>query len=174
MYCNVGGTRSLMMQNFEMRLILSLCQRKVTVTRRIVFIILRENNTGCFQTRWKPLRPEDVELVYRWTIIESLRLSQKRHGLETDKWNGLVRCNQILLPRDLSVWRQMKMMLRSDQPPHALCHSTPFLKEPPSFQSNRFHPKCWKRWENPLKTGSNCVIMNSSKGDSSVDEDIFL
>lgn len=62
----------------------------------------------------------------------------------------------------------------SDPPPQVLCHSTPFLNELPSFQSHNFRPRCLKWWEIPLKTGSNCVFTNSSKGDPPVDGDIFL
>lgn len=62
------------MQNFELRLILFLCQRKAIVTGRTVSIVLWGNNIGWFQTRWKP---EDGELVYRRRIVESLKLSSK-------------------------------------------------------------------------------------------------
>lgn len=62
----------------------------------------------------------------------------------------------------------------SGPPPQALRPRTPCLKELPSFQSNNFRPERFKWWDIPLKTGSNCVFTNSSKGDSPVDGDIFL
>lgn len=95
--------------------------------------------------------------------------------LKTYIWNGLVKCNPILLS-----WKWIFTPLvetnendASDQAPHIVCPSTPFLNELPSSQSNNFLPKCLKWWKIPSKLGHTVCLRNSSKGDSSVDGGYF-
>lgn len=61
----------------------------------------------------------------------------------------------------------------SDQAPHTVRPSTPFLNELPSSQSNNFLPKCLKWWKIPSKLDHTVCLRNSSKGDSSVDGGYF-
>lgn len=52
----------------------------------------------------------------------------------------------------------------SDEPPHILFHSAPFLNELPSSQSSNFLPKCLKWWKIPSKLDQTVCLRTAPKG----------
>lgn len=52
----------------------------------------------------------------------------------------------------------------SDQRPHSLFHSTPFLSELPSSPNNSFLPKCLKWWKIPSKLDQTVCLRTAPKG----------
>lgn len=141
-----------------------------------VFIILWKIILVGSKPGWrKPLQPEDLKLLYWWRITE--RISK---AVSKTAWSWNVRMEwSCEMQSNFAASRIFTPLVganendASDQPPHILFHSTPFLNELPSSQNNSFLPKCLV--ENPSQSWIKlCVYEQLQRGLFCWLGDIFL